>query len=252
MSKCDQQYQVVDYFFDELKGDEKRQFKSHLAGCQICQEHLSALTTTSRVTRRQQRAKPAKELLRNYHLQLENIFSEDRQSISLMDKILDKLIRRPSIAIRLAEAAVLILVGFFIGKVSIEKPGRVTEPLLLNDATAYSQTESLLLKNYLQQTEMVLLDVKNLDPIEDQELIFNLIQSAKYRYLLQKTLLLKKEAKDLEDQQLSQILNKIELILLELDNLEANGYIETMSLIKKQLQDTPLLIEIKSLNKMDI
>lgn len=252
MSKCDQKYLVVDYFFEELKGDERRQFKKHLDGCDACQEHLTALASASRMTRRKKRAKPGKELLRNYHLQLENSFSEGQKSSSLIDRILDRLILRPSIAIRLAEAMVLIFIGFFIGKISIDKPAMVSEPIFLNDAASYSQGESLLLKNYLQQTEMVLLDVKNLDPIEDQELIFNLIQSAKYRHLLQKTLLLRKEAKDLEDHQLSQLLNKIELILLELDNLETNGYVETMSMIKKQLKDTPLLIEIKSLNKPEI
>jgi hypothetical protein len=112
--------------------------------------------------------------------------------------------------------------------------------------------EDLILKNYLQETEMIFLDVANLDPIEDQRLISSLVQSAKYKYLLQKTLLLREQASELENSQLSDVLSQIELILLELCNMEANAYEETLFLIKQQLKDTHLLIEMQTLNQLDI
>ncbi|UCE05722.1 MAG: hypothetical protein JSW07_19350 [bacterium] len=252
MSNCDQKYLVVDYFFNELNREEKQQFEKHLSYCGICQENLTALVTTSRIMKHQKREQPERELLQKYHIQLANEFSENRQVTSAIEKILEKFIRRPSIAIRLAEAMVLILIGIFIGKTTIWKSTSAPESIALNDVPLQSQVEELLLKHYLQQTEMILLDVANLDPVEDEKLIFNLIQSTKYRYLLQKTLFLREQAKELENHQLSELLNQIELILLELYNMEKNAFVETLSVVKQQLKDSHLLIEIKSMNQIEI
>jgi hypothetical protein len=235
MSTCDQKYVVVDYFFDELNRNERQQFESHLTNCEVCQEHLAALQTTSQVMKQQKREAPEKEVLRNYQLRLKQEFADDTEKISFIKKILDKFIRRPSIAVRLAEAMVFILIGIFIGK-----------SVIWNSASV----EEVVLKNYLQETEMIFLDVSNLDPVTDHQLISNLVQSAKYKYLLQKTLLLRDEAKELENQQLSDVLNRIELILLELCNMEKNSYAETLAIIKKQLKDTHLLIEMKSVGQI--
>jgi len=250
MSTCDQKYLVVDYFFDELNRDERQPFESHLADCEACQEHLAALKTASQMMKQQRREPPEKGLLQNYHVQLENEFSNDKEKISLIEKIRDKFIRRPSIPFRLAEAMVFILIGIFIGKTMIWKSDSVPGSFVVNDLISEPSVEELVLKNYLQETEMIFLDVSNLDPVEDHQLISNLVQSAKYKYLLQKTLLLRDQAKELENQQLSDVLNRIELILLELCNMENNAYVETLAIIKKQLKDSHLLIEMKSLNQI--
>jgi hypothetical protein len=250
MSTCDQKYVVVDYFFDELNRDDKQQFESHIADCEVCQEHLTALRATSQVMKQQRRELPERELLQNYYLKLEKEFSKNKAKISLIEKILDKFIRRPSIAIRLAEAVVFILIGIFIGKTVIWNSASISESFVVNDLISEPSVEEVVLKNYLQETEMIFLDVSNLDPVDDQKLIFNLVQSAKYKYLLQKTLLLRDQANELENQQLSDVLNRIELILLELCNMEKNGYVETLAIIKKQLKDTHLLIEMKSVGQI--
>ncbi len=252
MSNCDQEYIVVDYFFNELNQRERQNFENHLSYCKVCQEHVTALATTSKVLKKQKREQPEKKLLQNYHLQLANEFNTGKKVNSGFDQIIEKFIRRPSIAIRLAESVVLILIGIFIGKMTIQESSTALDSVALNDVPFGSQVEELLLKNYLQQTEMILLDVANLDPVEDEQLLFNLIQSSKYKYLLQKTLLLRDQAKELENHQLSGLLNQIELILLELYNMETNASVETLSLIKQQLKETHLLIEIKSLDQIQI
>lgn len=252
MSKCDQKFLVVDYFFDELKRENKQQFESHLAGCKTCEQQLGALAETSWVMKQQRREKPGKELLHNYQQQLRDKFYVEQKLSSRIKGFLEKFIRRPSIAIRLAEAVVLILIGIFIGKTVIWQQGTNPVPDELFSLASQPPVEDLILKNYLQQTEMIFLDVANLDPVEDQRLISNLVQSAKYKYLLQKTLLLRDQAKELDNNQLADVLSQIELILLELCNMETNAYEETLYLIKQQLKDTHLLIEMKTLNQMDI
>jgi|GEM_PF-1866065 len=252
MSKCNQKYLVVDYFFDELKSEVKPHFENHLNECKICKEHLESLAEASQVIKAHKREKPTRELLRNYHLQLQNEFGVNEGWEFSPKMILDKFILQPSIAIRLAEAFVLILIGIFIGRTFIWQQGSNPVSDELFSVASGSSVEQLILKNYLQQTEMIFLDVANLDPVEDQQLISNLVQSAKYKYLLQKTLLLRERAKEFEDHQLSDVLSQIELILLELYNMEHNAYEETLYLIQQQLKDMHLLIEMKTLNQMDI
>jgi hypothetical protein len=252
MNKCDQKYLVVDYFFDELNGEQRQQFEDHLTGCNVCEEQLAVLAETSQVVKKYQREQPQKTLLRNYQLQLKSKFNERVPFTSRIDIILEKFVRQPSIAIRLAEAAVFILIGVFIGKTVIWQSSTATVSDEINSVVSQPSVEQLILKNYLQETEMIFLDVANLDPVEDQELIFSLVQSTKYKYLLQKTLLLRDQAKELEDHQLSDVLSQIELILLELYNMENSAYEETLFLIKQQLRDSHLLIEMKTLNQMDI
>lgn len=99
---------------------------------------------------------------------------------------------------------------------------------------------------------MVLLDVDNLDPIEDQMVIANLIQSAKYKYLTQKTILLKEQAQRSGDQRMIELLSQVELILLELCNIEAPADIETFLQIQQQLKEKYLLMQIKSLKQQVI
>jgi len=252
MSKCDQQFLVVDYFFSELSSDEKLKFENHLKNCTTCQQYLDALATTSGVIKKQEREQPDKELLKNYQLHLKKEFYAKKNATSWIDKILEKFIRRPSVGLRLAEAVVFILVGIFIGKLTIWKSVTPNAPVEFNQVSYDPSIKDLLLDNYLQETEMIFLDVANLDPIEDQKIILTLIQSAKYKYLMQKTLLLRDQAKEVENQQLSDLLNQIELILLELYNMETNSYNETLSIVQQQLKRSHLLLEIKSLNKMDI
>lgn len=248
MKKCDQEFLAVDYFFKELDPELHEQYQRHLNHCDVCQDHIRILAETKRLVTKQRRRRPDKVLLRNYHIALAQLYDTVEPSRGWWDRVLDVWIRRPSIVIRLAEAVVLILIGFFIGTSKSWLSSPEPAPLEANNAMDILINDSPLLKSYLQQTEMILLDVKNLDPMEDQQLIFNLIQSAQCRYLLQKTLLLREQAREIEDMQLAELLNRIELILLELENLGMSGDVEILSLVQQQLKDTKLLFQIKAMN----
>ncbi len=248
MRQCDQEYLAVDYFFKELDSESRAKYRRHLAGCSMCQEHVRSLAATDRLVRQHRRPVPESALLRQYQLALAQRFASTVPARRWLDRVLDAWLRRPSIAIRLAEAVLLVLLGFLFGISRNWLPDRQPAPMVAQDTHDLFAIESPLLKNYLQQTEMILLDVKNLDPVEDQQLILNLIQSAQYRYLLQKTLLLREQAQEVENVQLAELLNRIELILLELENVGMSGDVEILSLIQQQLRDTRLLFQIKAIN----
>jgi len=252
MKSCKKKYLAVDYFFDELSADQKIQYESHLDTCEACQQTLADLEGTATLAKQYRRQQPDKKFLKNYHDQLQTQFVSAKKTSSPFEKLIDIFFRTPSIPVRLAQAVALLLLGIFIGRNVIWKSDFTTTPLLPNQNSYYTLNEDLLLKNYLQEAEMVLLDVSNLNPVEDQKIISNLIQSTKYIYLLQKTILLKDQASELENFQLMELLNQIELILLEIYNLDEHAPPDALNEIKQHLKRSYLLMEIKSIAQQDI
>lgn len=252
MKNCDQKFFVVDYFFEDLSADQKQQFENHLEQCESCQDHLHSLETSSRMIDGYQRELPDARLLRQYHRQLKKDFYRKTRFAALFEKFVDRVVLKPSIPLRIAEAVALLVIGIWIGRIIFWNPVAPLQPGVSNNLNVQTSNGELLLKNYLQETEMVLLDVDNLDPVEDEKVIFNLIQSAKYRHLVQKTILLKGQAQELENQELMVLLNQIELILLELCNLEKQTVVDTFSEIQQQLKASYLLIQIKSMKQQQI
>ncbi len=252
MKRCHQEFLAVDYFFKELDPMIQEQYRRHLADCPVCQSHIRTMAETQRVLKHHRRNEPDRALLRQYQFALAQRFEMKAPSWRWFDRMVDSWIRRPSMAVRLVEAIALILIGFFIGSLKNWLPEREPAVQIVNEKTDLFVIESPLLKNYLQQTEMIFLDVKNLDPVEDHQIIINLVQSVQYRYLLQKSLLLREQARELNNQQLAELLNRIELILLELENVGMSGDVEILSLVQQQLKDTRLLFQIKAVNMEEI
>lgn len=253
MKTCDQQYLVVDYFFNELTQAHKKQFEQHLTECQDCSNNLEALQVTAPLIKNQKREYPEKESLQQYHQQLKTkYYAPERLSIRIK-KLGAKFISKPSIPWRLAEAAALILIGIIIGRMTIWKSQPSPDQLAANGYISIeSSVSDVLLKNYLQETEMILLDVKNLNPIEDEQILINLKQLAKFRSLLQKTILCRSQAQEFNDDELVKLINEIELILLELCNVEKETLAETLLEIRQQMEDSNLLFNIKTMGQGSI
>lgn len=247
MKTCDRQYLVVDYFFDELDKKQKNEFEKHLANCEICQNYLNAFSATAPIIKRQKRLLPEKELMNEYSQQLKaNYYLPKKFSTTIKD-FFESLIITPSIPIRIAEAAILILIGIFIGKEIIWKSQPVPVQQFVNsNGYGVSYVSDLIVKNYLQDTEMILLDVANIDPDEDEQVILSLSQLAQYGSLLQKTSLCRSQAEATNNEKLVNLIDDIELILLELCNIEKKTLQEKVFEIRQQINESNLLFEIKN------
>ncbi len=253
MTHCDRKYDAVDYFFDEMSDEKRKQFEQHVNECEQCRKQLDELASVSTLVEKYQRPKPDETLLRQYQRDLENeYFREDGFRFQL-EKLKRKFITRPSIGIRLAEAFAILLIGIFIGKMTLWKSEQIPENFNAENVAITSNTaEALLLNNYLQEAEMILLDVANLDPVADHSLILDLKKIAEYRRLLQKTLLCREHAQQINNEKLGNLITQIELILIELCNIEQVSLDETFTNLKQQLEETNLLHNIKNVNQSKI
>lgn len=242
---------IIDYYFDELTTAEKEQFENHLFGCRECAQHLEMLSETAPLIKKHRRFLPEKNLLLNYHQNLKQQFIKSEKISVKIRRLFHNLFIQPSIPLRLAEATALIIFGIIIGRLTFFKPS-VTPDLSPGQNYEFVQASQGLLNNYLQETEMILLDVTNLNPLEDENILINLKQIATYRSLLQKTLFCRERASELKDEELIKLINEIEPILLDLCNMEKETLSETVAEIKEQMKSSHLLFELKTINQEKI
>jgi len=251
MKTCKQQHLIVDYFFDELNEIKKNEFKKHLANCEACRIYAEAFTTTAPLIKRQKRIKPGSELLQKYYQQLQAKYPTQKKSSNKIKELMEFLILKPSFSIRIVEAAVILIIGIFIGRATIWK-AQPEQQFPNGNGYIASHISELILNHYLQETEMILLDVANTNPMEDERVFLNLSQLAQYRNLLQKTSLCRAKAEECNDANLVALIDDIELILLEICNIEQRTLIENVNEIRNQIKESNILFEIKNFTGKEI
>jgi len=251
MKTCKQQNQIVDYFFDELDETQKKEFEKHLAECNDCRIQSETFTSTAVLIKGQKRINPDSDLLDFYHQTLKTKYPTRKKFSFQIKDLLDYLILKPSFPLRIAEAAALLIIGIFIGRATIWKAEPVQQ-FANGNGYITSHISEIILDNYLQETEMILLDVVNTSPDEDDQVLLSLAQLAQYGNLLQKTSLCRAEAQETNDEKLIYLIDDIELILLELCNMEKKTLQEKVAEIREQIKETNLLFEINNFTRDEI
>ncbi|MFZ5517379.1 MAG: anti-sigma factor family protein [Candidatus Zhuqueibacterota bacterium] len=253
MIPCRRKYEAVDYVYNEMTAKQRQDYEHHVAECDQCRDQVDQLQFVNSVAETYRRPEPDKKLLQQYHRALREKYGSGKRFSFKLEHLKEKFITRPTIGIRFAEAFAILVIGIFIGKMTLWKSESLTKNGGLENATMTSAAvESLLLNNYLQEAEMVLLDVANLDPVDDHSVILDLKKIAEYRRLLQKTMICREHARSSHDEKLENLLNQIELILIELCNIEQVSLDESVLSLKQQLDDTNLLYSIKHVNQNKI
>jgi hypothetical protein len=251
MKMCTEQNLIVDYFFNELDEIKKNEFEKHLAKCEDCRNYFEAFVSTAPLIKRQKRIKPESEMLELYYQTLKTKYPARKKFTFTTKDILDFLIIKPPFPVRIAEATILIMIGIFIGRTTLWKAAPVQQIINGGEYTT-SHISKAILNNYLQETEMILLDVINTSPNEDDQVLLSLVQLAQYGNLLQKTSLCRAEAKETHDDKLINLIDDIELILLELCNIEKQSLQEKIVDIREQIKETNLLFEINNFSRDEI
>lgn len=251
MKTCAKQYQIVDYFFDELNEIQKNEFEKHLANCEDCRNYFESFFSTAALIKEQKRIKPKPEMLDLYYQALKTKYPTRKKFSFRAKDLLDFLIIKPSFPIRIAEAAVLLMIGIFIGRATIWKAEPVQQ-FTNGNGYAASHVSELILNHYLQETEMILLDVVNTSPDEDDQVLLSFAQLAQYGNLLQKTSLCRSKAEETNDEKLIMLIDDIELILLEICNIEQRTLTEKVNEIREQINESNLLFEIKNFTGKEI
>ena len=238
MKTCRFKNSIVDYLYHELAVEKLHDFEKHLNNCPDCAEDLNQFSDTRNLIANRVRPLPDKKLLNNYHHNLKEIYKGD----SFLEQLIQNIVIKPSFAVRLAEIAVILIIGIFIGK-------SLTKSETALQISKQNIIDGEFLNNYLFETELLLLETSNIDDAQDIKLI---LDTDNCKRLLQKTLLLKEQAENFNKTRLLSLLDQLEFILLELANFEDSSDKEDLDFVKNNIKDWHLFVELKAINTLNL
>lgn len=251
--KCTFEKYIPDYLQLELSGKMLDDFETHLADCNICQEELEGLSTLHQVLSSRIRPGHQKTLLKTYRKELMDLFAKETSTASWKSAFFDVLDRlfvsRPSM-IRFAQAAVLIIVGVFVGRFvydTQETPSAIL-PTFLQPAFS-SALDQEFLQKYFVETEILLLGIENnqANEIEIDDVKIN--QEIAKRLLFQ-TFQIQQSTSQVTDESVLNYLTSLELLLLEISNAENNEIIQAFNDVRNIVKETDLLQSSRNIQQI--
>jgi hypothetical protein len=242
MKSCSDVEQLFEgYFRSDLSPAEELALLEHLKNCKSCPEQLDNFYEVHLALSDYDRPTAPRDVLNSFYQKVDLSFGRE----TLADRIKLAFVRltgKRSRFFRTIQFVLLIIIGLVIGWIVFAP----TEPQIVyqsNDPYQYSQPISKVdledIHKYLQIAEMILLQIQN-DP--DFYLDRELAQK-----LLVKTFRANETATQLNHLRLIIFLNRMELILLEASNLNEEDKDASMALIRKVIEDSNLLREVKEL-----
>jgi hypothetical protein len=252
MVLCDFEKYFGEYIDGKLNRETEINFVRHIEDCATCRSRLDEYYEMHRLVKNVKRPEPDNALVERYKSKLSSVFGKTHP-VKLwyysVDDFLNRILPSPSLWWRVAAAVIVLIFGIFIGRFLL-KPAD-SEQMMISE-TPYiwekpiSNADIEYINYYLLASEMILLEIENLDP-EDSDL---LISNDTAQKLLIKTFLVHESALQLNEPQLLRFLSKMELILYELANAEEGQDEELLESIRMVINNSDLLEEVRSLQKV--
>lgn len=261
---------VVDalYDYDKLSGEDKRLFHAHLTTCPACAGEYEEMIGVLALMDQRDKPEMGEEFWDSYYLRLLEKMkeSEEKEKNKIKNKIWLLLkkwwenfkfdIKRLRWVLYPAAALLLVVLGIAIGRYLYlpSVPGEEEE--LISSAFSSERKISPVVAEHFETLRPMLIDCANYNAQETSSgEDFVLIDKKILKKLALQNLLLKRIAARGNDVVLTQLLEELELILLELSNAEpgeSNGDIagdETIGRIRDILKKNDTLFKMKIYNK---
>ena len=258
---CEKRF--VEALYGELEGEAKRDFAAHLSTCSRCSRMYAEWEGTLRTMSRRERPDPGQSYWDGYWARLEARLEpgKDRGEPGRRGGWLDRVVPGWSNAgfrwvYQAAGVLVLIAVGALIGRVVL--PGRGPEPEIVAervvtppsggavpDATSSPAVAEACARRYIEDSQVLLLALINDDPGVDGAFPADWSgQKKRSRELVAQAASLKNELDDPKQRRLRDLVNDLELILMQIANLESEGDMEAVELIRSSVDNQGLMFKI--------
>lgn len=248
MSDCKFEIYFDQYLHGELEADTDIQFQKHLVSCDTCPALLDEYYQVHNTLKNRIRPEPELAWFKLYHKDLKTRLLI-RKPFGKFYLRLGKLIYSRSPWVRVAEVAVLILVGVVIGFHFFTQE-KTDQFILVPNQNSFIQPISRsnldYMNYYFEASEMILLELINGDPNESD---FFLTPETAQKLLI-KTFMVHEIALKLNDPRILRFLSQMELIFIEIANTSPEETREMLDSIRKSAREAGLLEEAQNLLNM--
>ncbi len=241
---------MVEAVYSELPADEQKQFFQHIDSCPDCRKEFVALQKTLGMMNNRQIPDPGEDYWGNYWQNLQqrinetNKTKETRESLKRLFVFLNN--RIPGYAPQLAAAAVILIVGIFIGKFYFAN----NENFMISDVKLIQSLQEktpvrVSAQRYLERSKIILLGLVNFDPNQDDPYALNLdYQKEISQQMAFQAKTLKKSLADSGLVNLAELIEQLEIIMLQIANLEEMHDLQGIDLIKSTVNSNGILLQI--------
>ncbi len=199
-------------------------------------------------------AAPSEELLKSFQSAMAMEFPANR-TFSLqatLRGIWERVFIAPTPAFRLAEFAVVLLIGIFAGQwllspqpVFTPSPEAVYAPSFqLRDVSSKEWQD---LKMFLLDSEMLLLEIDNIADNETPDSEFLDMNAQTSKRLMRQMPMAEQVSVRMNDLLLVRYLSRLEMLLYEISNIEPDEADTALQMLKSMIRDSDLLIEARQL-----
>lgn len=256
----------MDALFGDIDAEGLEALQAHMAGCEGCAEAFQQMQQTLAVTAQVHEPELSDAYWDSYYARLQARISEDVAPASTGTvwqnvKVWLHQNFMPRLAlVQWGAALALVLLGIWIGRqwtpVPVEAPAGqqtaetssqpgdnpVLTPAALNQKT----------QQYLDRSKVLLLGLVNFDVNQDDPAYINIAQQQQVAgELVEEAGLLKQELAENREQQLSALVEDLEMILMQIANLEMQQDLPSIELIQRGVDQNAILLKI-NLEKMKL
>lgn len=245
MTNC-QKYEtlLIDKLFGELDALREEKLEAHLASCPTCRATLAEFREVRQSLGKPQRPDLPPHYWAGYWDRLSKRMEyEPPPSPSLWERLLSFTAVRWSPAIQIASAAVVLVLGIFIGRTFFQEAPQVASTSAALPETAEVQQVDARSEQLLERSKILLIGILN------EDLSAASVQDLKHQQQTSRTLLT--EARDLRatlrkspDRRMVQLLDQLEVVLLQIANLAAEHDQASVELVRDGIDREGLLLKI--------
>ena len=259
------EHQIVDALFGDLDATGLNDLQLHMESCAGCTASYQQMQQTLSITAQVPEPEVSDTYWDTYYERLQDRMAAESTGATVQDRwrqwvywLENAILPRPAIlqpTLRWSAAFALVLIGVFIGRQwgGGDVVGPVEEQLAVETDPMLTTVQlSKQTHQYLDRSKVLLLGLVNFDVDEDDPAFINLAQQQEVAgELIQQAAFLKEELAESREQQLSALVEELELILLQIANLEIQQDVPSIELIQRGVDRGSLLLKI-NLEKMKL
>jgi len=260
MSQCKKSRELFDAaYLNELNKEQKHFLETHLRDCAKCRSEFDETTFMLNIMSKKNRVEPEPAFWDRYWERLKERMEKEEVLHPKTEKkwktktLFPSMNLIPGWAFQAVTAVVLVVLGIFIGREVFPPSGTGTgskiqtdQPPLLVSKPGPGPELILRTRNFIEQSKVILLAIRNFDPETEDPYVLNLpYQQEVSKELVQQAGWIKKELAGLDQRRLRELVTDLEVILLQVANLESEPGISAIELVKNGIKIRGVLFNIQ-------